>query len=59
EAGRLIKGVRIRIASYITRYDLYVADINHDVLLGFDFLCHAKPRWDFRTHELQFDCATG
>lgn len=27
-----------------------------DVLLGFDFMRHAKPLWDFLTDEVQFRC---
>ncbi|PHJ16703.1 hypothetical protein CSUI_009480 [Cystoisospora suis] len=58
DAREVVKGVKIRIASYITTYDLYVVDMGFDVILGLDFLRHAKPWWDFMTDEVHFRCPT-
>lgn len=38
DAKGIVKGLRVRIASYITHYDFYVVDMGFDVVLGLDFL---------------------
>lgn len=56
DAGEAVGGARIRVASYATTYDIYVVNMGFRVVLGLDFLRHAKPCRDFMTDEVHFRC---